>query len=122
MYVRDCLYCSKPYEYERDASKFCSPKCRKAHSRKVEIAETPEEKQAKRVRKKLGFDIDRTLAFTPEQQEQVNKLEREDRYWAMARPNSAETMTQEERDKHYKSMNYPEAVRVKAGENSYHWR
>lgn len=53
-------------------------------------------------------DVDRTKAFTPEQQEEVNKLPSHLRYAYMARPNSAEVMDQKEIEKHYKSANYPE--------------
>lgn len=52
-------------------------------------------------------NIDRSRAFTDAEQEEVNKLPREQWYAAMARPNSAETMTLEERLKHYQSKNFP---------------
>ena len=53
-------------------------------------------------------EVDRTKAFTPDMQEQVNKLPREQRYSYMARPNSKVNMPQDEIEKHYQSQNYPE--------------
>lgn len=53
-------------------------------------------------------NIDRTRAFTEEEMEEVRKLPREQWLAAMARPESAGTMTQEEREKHYQSKNFPE--------------
>lgn len=53
-------------------------------------------------------EVDRTKAFTPDVQEQVNKLPREQRYAYMRRPNSTENMDQTEIEKHYQSQNYPE--------------
>lgn len=52
-------------------------------------------------------NIDRTRAFTDAEQEEVNKLPTDQWYKAMARPNSAETMSQAEIEKHYQSKNYP---------------
>ncbi len=59
-------------------------------------------------------NIDRTRAFTPAEQEEVNQLPPDQWSKAMARPNSAETMTIEERSKHYQSKNFPE---IKYGPN-----
>lgn len=53
-------------------------------------------------------DIDQTKAFTPEEQELVNNLPREQRLEYMKRPNSKEKMTFAERSQHYRSANYPE--------------
>lgn len=53
-------------------------------------------------------DVDFTKTFTPEQQEEVNKLPREQRLQYMERSDSANRMTQEEREKHYRSENFPQ--------------
>lgn len=53
-------------------------------------------------------DVDTSRAFTPEEQELVNGLTREQRLEYMRRPNSKEKMTLAERNAHYKGSNYPE--------------
>ncbi len=53
-------------------------------------------------------DVDFTKAFTPEHQEEVNKLPLELRRQYMERYDSANRMTQTEREKHYRSENYPQ--------------
>lgn len=53
-------------------------------------------------------DVDRTRAFTNEEQEQIDKLPSAKRLAYMARPNSTKTMSKEERMKHYQSKNYPQ--------------
>ena len=52
-------------------------------------------------------DVDRTRAFTDEEQEQVNKLPSKLRLAYMRRPNSMKKMSKEDRMKHYQSSNYP---------------
>jgi hypothetical protein len=53
-------------------------------------------------------EVDLTRAFTPAEQAQVNQLSRNERLQYMERHNSAKTMSDEERAKHYVSANYPE--------------
>jgi hypothetical protein len=52
-------------------------------------------------------EVDRTKAFDPTTQEEINKMPSNERYRLMARPNSKVNMAQEEIEKHYKSSNYP---------------
>lgn len=112
-----CNYCGKEYEPRRKSSLYCSDKCRIYAKRadQKEFEAKPEKEKLSHLEELLGFRIDRTKAFTPEQQEKVNNLPRHLRYAAMARSNLSEVMTQEEIEKHYKSSNYPEVKYYSAG-------
>jgi hypothetical protein len=105
----NCNYCGEEYEAKRKSSLFCSTVCRvnAGRDKTKEFEALPVEKQFDQVEQRVGFAIDRTRAFTDEEQEKVNKLPRAMRYLAMARPDSGSTMSQAEIEKHYQSSNYP---------------
>jgi len=122
---KQCEYCGKVYQPKRTTSKFCSTNCKVNASRGKAPKEAEEE--VKELPKHLGLpplkEVDRTRAFTNEEMELVRKLPRELWLAYMERPNAVETMTMQERIKHYRSGNYPDADAryVNAGEASRAW-
>jgi hypothetical protein len=106
----NCEQCGEEFLGKRKTAKFCSDECRVYSSRNkvAEFDEKPEQEKLSELEEELGFKIDRTKAFTEEEQGKVNKLPKHKRLAAMARPNSAETMEQGGVEKHYRSSNYPE--------------
>ena len=122
---KQCEFCGKVYQPKRVTSKFCSPNCKVNHSRGKAPKEADEE--LKELPKHLGLpplgEVDRTRAFTDDEMELVRKLPVELWIAYMERPDSAQSMTKEERLKHYTSSNYPHgsAQYVKAGEMSSRW-
>lgn len=123
---KKCDYCGTLFAPKRVDAKFCSDNCRKYASKGKPLDEYIAEEQAKVASiVSSGLPeldkVDRTRAFTDAEMELVRKLPRELWIAYMERPNSAITMTKEERLKHYVSKNYPTTEYVKAGQDSRRW-
>lgn len=122
---KQCEFCGKLFLAKRSTARYCSDLCKVSASRGKAPKEV--EVELKELPTKIGLppleEVDRTRAFTPEEMELVRKLSHDLWIAYMERPNSATTMTYEERIKHYVSANYPHgsARYEKAGEQSSRW-